>query len=186
MRSNLAGERTKDAEYRDIESIALEVTSGDQKWLFIGAYKPLNMNDRKFHDDFTMTCDKISKKYDNFMILGDMNFNMLDNNKSLFFKGCFDIFNIKNLIKKATCLTKFFKQSLLDVILTNNTNKCGKLCNFSCGLSEVQNMIDVHVKCERPNDKPKYKKCSSFKNFDRNEVVLRILIKIIFYQNYKM
>ena len=34
-------------------------------------------------------------------------------------------------------------------------------------MSDVHNLIStIQVKCERPNVKPKYKKCRSFKNFD--------------------
>ncbi|CAG2205904.1 unnamed protein product [Mytilus edulis] len=39
MRSDLAGDRNKQAEFLDIESIALEVTTEDNKWLFIA---PIN------------------------------------------------------------------------------------------------------------------------------------------------
>lgn len=34
MRANLAGDRNKQMEFHDIESIALEVISEGQKWLF--------------------------------------------------------------------------------------------------------------------------------------------------------
>ncbi|XP_071127695.1 uncharacterized protein [Mytilus edulis] len=101
--------------------------------------------------------------------MGDLNFNMLDDNKSSTLNDSCDIFCIKNIINKATCYNRNSKPTLLDVILTNQENKCGKRCNFGCGLSDVHNLIGVQIKCERPNIKPKYRKCRSFKNFDVND-----------------
>jgi hypothetical protein len=61
-----------------IESLSLEVTSDKQKWLFLGVYKPPSIRDNIFTDDFNKRTDKIVKIYDNFIIMGDINFNMLD------------------------------------------------------------------------------------------------------------
>ena len=85
MRSDLAGDRNKQVELKDIviESLALEVTSDKQKWLFLGVYKPPSMWDNIFSGDFNKTTDKIVKMYDHFIIMGDMNFNMLDDVKNV-------------------------------------------------------------------------------------------------------
>ena len=153
-------------EFHDIESIALEVTSEGQKWLFTGVYKPPCILDNKFYTEFSLTTEKFVKNYHNFILMGDMNFNMLDNEKCSILKDSSNIFCLKNLVKTPTCFTKISKPTLLDVILTNQENKCSKICNFGCRLSDVHNLIAIQVKCERPNVKPKYKKCRSFKNFD--------------------
>ena len=50
-----------------IESLSLEITSDKQK--HTGQY---------ITDDFNKRTDKIVKMYDNFIIMGDINFNMLD------------------------------------------------------------------------------------------------------------
>ena len=99
MRSDLVGDRNKQVEFKDIESLALEVTSGKQKWLFLGVYKPSSMRDNICSDDFNKTTDKIVKMYDNFIIMGDMNFNMLDDVKNVTLRDSCDIFCIKNLVK---------------------------------------------------------------------------------------
>ena len=83
MRSYLAGDRNEQVEFKDIESLALEVTSEKQKWLFLGVYKPPSVRDNIFSGDFNKTTDKIVKMYDNFIIMGDMNFNMLDDVKNV-------------------------------------------------------------------------------------------------------
>jgi hypothetical protein len=45
------------------------------------------MQDNIFSDDFNKTTDKIVKMYDNFIIMGDMNFNMLDDVKNVTLRG---------------------------------------------------------------------------------------------------
>jgi hypothetical protein len=39
------------------------------------------INDKTFNDDFIKTCDKITIKYDNFMYIGDLNYDFLDEKK---------------------------------------------------------------------------------------------------------
>jgi predicted MarR family transcription regulator len=64
-------------------------------------------------EDFNKTFDKISVKYDNVILIGDLNYNVLDEDK----KGtpltnmC-DIFDYTNLVKTATCHTKNFEYAL--------------------------------------------------------------------------
>ena len=52
-----------------------------------------------------------------------------------------DSFNFTNLIKEQTCFTKNGSHSLIDVILTNNSNLLFQNVNLNCGLSEWHNMI---------------------------------------------
>jgi hypothetical protein len=51
---------------------------GNKKWLISGVYRPQTINDKTFNDDFIKTCDKITTKYDNFMYIGDLNYDFLD------------------------------------------------------------------------------------------------------------
>ena len=60
--------------------------------------------------------DKISIRYDNFVYIGDLNFNMLQNEKSKHLHDVCDIFDLTNMIKEPTCFKS--EPSLLDVILT--------------------------------------------------------------------
>lgn len=102
------------------------------------------MSDKEFSNDFIQTFDQLSGKYDNNLILGDLNYNMLlDNSKSTPLNNVCDIFDFSNLIKKATCFTKDALPTLIDVILTNKPNKCQNATNFNCGLSDYHNLISV-------------------------------------------
>lgn len=164
VRSDLAGDRRKPSEFKDIESIAIEVTSDGKQWLFLNAYKPPDMND--LSNDFETTTDITCKKYDYLMIMVDLDLNMPDEHKNLVLIDTCGIFYFKNLVKKPTCFTRNAKATLLDVSLIKRDDKCGKICNFGCDFSDVHNMIAVIVKCDRPMSNSKFKNCSSFKNFD--------------------
>ena len=62
-----------------------------------GAYKLPSMSDELFEQDCTLGLDKISEKYEHFILLGDLNFNMLNGPKSEKLKGVCDIFDLSNL-----------------------------------------------------------------------------------------
>ena len=128
------------------------------------------MSDKEFSNDFIQTFDQLSVKYDNILILGDLNYNMLlDNSKSTPLNNVCDIFDFSNLIKKATCFTKDALPTLIDVILTNKPNKCQNATNFNCGLSDYHNLISVQLKGKIPKLKKDYVTYRSFKNFDHEK-----------------
>ena len=91
------------------------------------------MSDELFEQDCTLGLDKISEKYERFILLGDLNFNMLNGPKSEKLKGVCDIFfYLSNIVKDTTCFTSRNKPSLLDVILVNHASLIGK--NFKLKL----------------------------------------------------
>ena len=91
----------------------------------------------------TLGLDKISEKYDNYLVLGELNFDMLEKSKGSISNNVCDVFDLSNMIKGPTCFTSGNKPSLVDVISTNNTSYVGKSFNFVCGLSDVHNLIRV-------------------------------------------
>ena len=101
-----------------------------------------------------------------FVLLGDLNFDMLDGPKGEKLKGICDIFDMNNIVKDPTCFTSNNKPSLVDVILVNDTFFIGKTFNFNCGLSDVHNLIGFQLNIDIPSSKPKWRNYRSFKNFD--------------------
>ncbi|CAG2249282.1 unnamed protein product [Mytilus edulis] len=81
IRSDLACDRKTKLECKTIESIFTEINFKDRKWLICGLYRPPSLNDNLFIEDFNKTFDKISEKYDNVIIIGDLNYNCLDAEK---------------------------------------------------------------------------------------------------------
>ena len=75
-------------------------------------------NKRSFHC-IGRGIDFYSSKYDNFIVLGDLNAEI----SNLFLEQFCALYNLKSLIKEATCFKRVGNLSCIDVILTNHP-KC--------------------------------------------------------------
>ena len=56
----------------NIEVITVEFHKIKQKWLFIGTYKPLVVNDMECINELIKTVDHFSSKYENFLVICDL------------------------------------------------------------------------------------------------------------------
>ena len=112
-------------EFKIVESVGIEVILNGSKWLFSGLYKPPSATESDCYDDFIKTMDKITVHYDNFVFLGDLNYDMKHPDKCKNLMEICDIFDLTNMVKESTC----FKDvpSLIDVILTNTPGKIVKV-----------------------------------------------------------
>ena len=100
LRSDIPGDRKPDLEFKGIESISVEITLCNKKWLIIGAYKPPpNLPAADFNSTCMMTLDKCSSRYENYMVIGDLNCDLLDQNRSAPIRDLCDIFDLTNVIK---------------------------------------------------------------------------------------
>ena len=77
-----------------------------------------------------------------------------------------DICDLENIVKCVTCFTKGADPTLIDVILTNRKFILQNVMNFSCGLSDVHNLIAVQIKSNTPSLKNPYKTYRSYKQFN--------------------
>jgi hypothetical protein len=103
---------------------------------------------------------------ENILVLDDLNFDMLDNQKCTTLNDMCDVFNLSQLVSKETCFMKGFTPSLVDVILTNQKNLCFNVLNIPTGVSDCHNLISVTVKTHVNRPKQEYIKYRSYKNFD--------------------
>jgi exonuclease III len=90
IRSGLATDRKIQYEFREIESIGVKVTSGNEKWFFGGVYKPPSMSNEHFYTDFGQRVDKMISKYDKYILIGDFNYDMLNGEKSAMLQDILD------------------------------------------------------------------------------------------------
>ena len=143
IRSDLTSRQRTDLETDQIECISVEILVGNTKWLVMGMYKPPSMKPDTFSTDLQKYLDKVHISIENFILLGDLNYDLSDPTKGKTLRDMFDIFNLQNLIKKPTCFMKDSKPSLVDVILTNKpklfmiSDQCGT------GLSDWHNMVYI-------------------------------------------
>ena len=120
MRSSLAaGDRKIDLGFKDIESITIEVRTETDRLYFTAVHNPPSMKHDVFKTDFSNTCENLLSRYDNLFIVGDLNYDRLNNDKSSNLVDVCDIYDIRNHIRAPTCFMGTSKPSLLDVILTN-------------------------------------------------------------------
>jgi hypothetical protein len=81
MNSEFPFSRNNDTEFKDLENICLQVYINDRKWLVMGLCKPPSINNNDFSKYCTKSLDKCMIHYENILVLCDLNFDMLDNQK---------------------------------------------------------------------------------------------------------
>ena len=99
----------------DIECLFIEIKIHKSKYIFIGGYNPRKENIDYFLNHISKELDKILPKYDNILLLGDLNSTEDENHLKYFIEA----YNLKNLIRKPTCFKNPFKPSSIDIMLTN-------------------------------------------------------------------
>ena len=80
--------------------------------------------------------DNYSSKYDNFILLGDLNSQPTESAVRDF---C-EIYSYKNLIKDNTCFKNLLKPSCMDLIITNRPKSFQNSVTVETGLSDFQKM----------------------------------------------
>lgn len=71
------------------------------------------MSDKKTSADFNLATDKVIKKYNNVLIVGDLNSHMLDDNKSSDLNDSCDICCMKKMNKNQPTLQEILNQLFL-------------------------------------------------------------------------
>ena len=126
------------------------------------------MANNEFSQNFTNFFDKCMTYYDKYMVIGDLNYDLLCENKGKTLSELMELFDLTNLVKEATCLMKNCIEPLLDVILTNNKKVCMKTLNFATGVSDCHNMIKFStiINYITPRNEKQKIKYRSFTNLD--------------------
>ena len=178
IKNDVTSRQMPDLEFKDVESISVELCIGNAKWLLKGAYKPPSLKNNIFSMDFQTTMDKIYMSYQNVILLGDLNFDLLDTSKGKPLEDMNELFDLKNLVKDPTCFMKDAKPSLVDVILTNKNQNFMKTGQCDTGLSDWHNMTFTVLKgnfLHYNNSQFEYR---SFQGFVDREVFLQDLQRV--------
>ena len=115
----------------------IEITLSRRKWAIISLYRPQRTSTNVFLSELTDSLDVIINRYDNILILGDLNIDLMDPNDQGFnnlIDFC-EIFDLTNLINFDTSVTKNHSSSI-DVIFTNR-----KGCFKNSGTVETGQVI---------------------------------------------
>ena len=103
---------------------------------------PPDTNKSTFFNEIYVTLNKILGKYDNILLLGDLNIDELKtgSDSSNHLSNVKDVFNLTNLFKKPTCF-KLQDETLIDLMLTNRPTSFLKSQNFEMRLNDYHKLI---------------------------------------------
>ena len=161
----------KEFESTDLEVICLELTISKRKWIIFSVYRPPGSgNLANFFSEFNKCVDMATKKYENIVIMGDINIDT-DNDKAAglnkMSEFC-DIFNLDNLIRGNTCVT-IRHASSIDVILTNKKCSFKNSGTVATGVSDFHKMVLTTMTAYYKRLKPNKIQYRSYKNFNKQK-----------------
>jgi hypothetical protein len=124
------------------------------------------MSNNEFTEHFSRFADISLIHYEHMLLFGDLNFDMLNSDKSATLNDFCDIFNLSQLVNGPTCFKKGCIPSLVDVIMTNKKSLCFKSQNVPTGVSDCHNIISTVIKGEVLHQPKKLRYFRSYKTFD--------------------
>ena len=119
-----------------IESFSIEINIRKKKWLLACTYN-LNENLISNHlEEIGKSLDNYSSKYDNFILLGDLNSGPAESAVRDFW----EIYSCKNLVKDDTCFKNPLKPSCVNLIITNRPKSFQNSVTVETGLPDFHKM----------------------------------------------
>ena len=170
IRKGTPCKRLQQYEEKNIESICFEIAINKRKWLIFAIYRPpYNSNLQSFFQYLNRMTDKAFDKYENIIILGDINIDIKRDKgeKSELFSHFCETFSFKNMIKADTCFTKTSSSSV-DILLTNQPRYFMHSLSIETGISDVHTLIVTHMRAHIKKLKPIQIQYRSYKNYDEN------------------
>ena len=158
-----------------IESFFIEINIRKKKWLLVGTYNP-NKNLISNHlKEIGKNLDNYSSKYDNFILLGDLNSEPTESAV----KDFCEIYSCKNLIKDKTCFKNPLKPSYIDLIITNRPKSFQNSVTVETGLSDFHKMTLTVMKVFYKKQKPNIVTYRNYKHFSNEAFMLDVKNSII-------
>ena len=162
---------------KDIETISLEFSLRDQRWLFIASYRP-NHNGNVFLDYLNKELTIPQVRYAKFRLLGDFNMTIENKNLDLFM----NVFSLESLIKTPSCFkanNPSFPCSCIDLIISNRKEFFKKSCTVEVAISDHHHLVVSVLKSEFIKVSKDYKKtdiekfrAELYSNIDKKELYL--------------
>ena len=145
-------------------------TLKEKKWCVLFVYRPPENKKALSFNKIGITLNQITNKYENFIIMGDLNIDTADKTKDTcnYLSDLCDTFSLTNIVNVKTFF-KSQKGTYIDVLLTNRSRSFHKTCIFETAVSDHQKLIlSVFLSCFT-HIPPKTIKHRNYKSF--NEIV---------------
>ena len=171
IRSDIPHRRRDDLEHvidshMGFELIIMELTlNHKEKWLYALGYKPPEITNSVFENAFQFLCDVMMNESSNIVLLGDYNYNLLEENSLA--HTC-DTYDLHNLVTSATCF-KGVKGTLIDLCLVSKPLCFKATLNLDCWFSNFYNFMCITTKLNMPRRSPNVIRYRSYKNFDQSK-----------------
>eukprot|EP00794_Sanderia_malayensis_P003941 gene3941-4486_t len=168
VRKGVVCNRVPSFEVSSLELICSELTVNKKKWIIYSIYRPPERSNLdSFFSALSLSLNSALDKYDNVILMGDININTFDKADAAYQKlaSFCDVFGLSNLVTAKTCFTKNSSSSI-DVILTNREKSFQKTSIFETGLSDYHGLVLTILKSHIPRLKPKIIKYRNYKKFD--------------------
>ena len=162
VRSHLPSRELKDFPCPEtLQAIPIELTLKDRKWLIISVYNPYSYLGPVFVNNISDMLDFYLKKYDDCILIGDMN--LEESNTNL--QNLMNDYNLANLIRQNTCF-KSSRGTCIDLILTNKNMSFQYSNSFESGLSDCHHLIYTMFKMSYSKQAPLKYLYRKYKNFN--------------------
>ena len=150
---------------KPIENLFVEINLRSRKWLVSCSYNQrTNLIADHLHY-IGRRIDFYSSKYDNFVVLGDLNTEISNS-----FMGQFCAsYNLKSLIQEPTCFKSVDNPSCIDLILTNHPMCFQNSGVYETGISDFHKLTFTVLKTYFQKTKPRVIKYRDYKYFDNND-----------------
>ena len=135
-----------------IECILTEINVGKKKWALISAYRPHSQCEKLFFEEIGKVLDQLSPRYENFVIVGDLN----SEGKNCEISNFMDVYGLRNSIQNP---------SSIDMFITKKTSGFQNTTTMEVGLSDFHLMILTVLKSGSVQKGPRivtYLDCSKF------------------------
>ena len=113
-------------------------------------YKPPRVKDYEFEKVFVETCNLLQIESNHLLLIGDMNFNMVVENK---LSELCRLYDLKSLVKGPMCY-KDETPSAVDVIISNEPLRFQSSINVTCAISDFHNLTCVATKLQKSYSAP--------------------------------
>ena len=145
-----------------IECVLTEINVGKKKWALISTYRPPSQCEKFFFEEMGKVLDQLAPRYENFVIVGDLNSEETNCEISNFM----DVYGLKNLIKSPTCYKSVDNPSSIDMFLTNKASGFQNTTKIEVGLSDFHLMILTVLKSGFVKKGPRIVTYRDYSKFD--------------------
>ena len=135
-----------------------------KKCLLCCSYNPDKNKTLSYLPVICKALDDLSKKYDNFILLGDFNNEQEEKSMSNFL----NTYHLKNTVKQTTSFKNTDRPSYIDLILTNSTRSFQDTCTVETGLSDFHKLVVTVLKLYFLKQKPNIQTFRDYKRFQND------------------